>query len=295
MFVLLTDRPLSNASSSSTAINMNARSSSHVTMSSPHQQITYQQPSTGSGHLLHQPHMNLSSMTTTSFKCTFIGCQTAPFKSKSQLLRHYSSVHGIGINANNNSSSAVITLANNKSNIDGSCNEILSQSQLQQVPSNAGLFQNSGGPLNLNSSNNSIQQSNTSGNVTEVINFVANSSSPQPQPNNLSMSSLASTNALGMTASGRPVMKTRTAFYLRSTSLAKSSRRRAAQQSMLALIQEKQHKKKSGTSTLLSPTESTLIQPGCLARPKNVARRPFICVPQTAHSYKHECKFVNVM
>lgn len=284
-------------------------------MSSPHHQQlmhasghhnTYQQQqsSTGSGHLLHQPHINSSSLSTSHHKCTIIGCQSASFKSKSQLLRHYSTAHGIGINANNSSSSsAIITLANNKSsNIDGGCNDILPQSQLQQVASNTGLFHNSGGPLNLNSSNNSIQISNTtSGNVNQVINFVASSSSsPQPQPNNLSMNSLASTTALGtgvaMTASGRPVMKTRTAFYLRCTSLAKASRRRAAQQATLALLQQKQHKKKSsGTSTLLSPTESTLVQPGCLARPRNVARRPFICVPQTAHSYKHECKFLNII
>lgn len=255
----------------------------------------------GGGLLLHQPHINSSSLSTTNHKCTIIGCQATSFKSKSQLLRHYSTAHGIGINSNNsNNSSAIITLTSN--NVDGNTNEILS-SQQKHANSNAGHHQNSSGPLNLNSNSNSIQHSNSSsGTVNQVINLVATSLSPQSQPNNLSISGLASTNALGagvaMTASGRPVMKTRTAFYLRCTSLAKASRRRAAHQAAIALLQQQHHKKKSNgssTAAMLSPTASTLVQPGCLARPRNVARRPFICVPQAAHSYKHECMYIYIL
>jgi hypothetical protein len=92
-------------------------------------------------------------------------------------------------------------------------------------------------------------------------------------------------------------MKTRTAFYLRCTSLAKASRRRSAQQAAAALLQQQHHQKKASssgnqTASLLSPIASAMVQPGCLARPRNVARRPFVCVPQTAHSYKHECEYI---
>lgn len=282
----------------------------HQSQQHHHQQ---QQPTTaspvGGSLLLHQPHINSSVSSTTAHRCTIIGCQAAPFKSKSQLLRHYSTAHGIGINSNSSSSpSAIITSASSRSSssvgIDGGGSGTLSpQPQQPQTSSSAGLH-NSSGPLNLNSSSNSLQHSNSiSGNASQVINLVASSSSPQLQPNNLSITGggLASTTAIGggvaMTATGRPVMKTRTAFYLRCTSLAKASRRRAAQQAAAALLQQQHHQKKSLSSgtAVLSPTASALVQPGCLARPRNVARRPFICVPQAAHTYKHECKCIYII
>lgn len=288
----------------------NSSSSHH---SNYHQQQLHHQHSptaSSGGLLLHQPHINSSGSSTTVHRCTIIGCQAPPFKSKSQLLRHYSTAHGIGINSNTNSSStAVVTSGSGGSRssgnggIDGSGTLSPQPQQQQQIASNVSLLHhNSGGPLNLNSSSNSVQHSNTiSGSINQVINLVASASSPQHQPNNLSISSGSmptnvsiGTGGATTTATGRPVMKTRTAFYLRCTSLAKASRRRAAQQAAAAL-QHQQHQKKSlsgGTQVVLSPITSVSVQPGCLARPRNVARRPFICVPQTAHAYKHECKYI---
>lgn len=287
----------------------------HQSQHHHHQQIHHQQQLTqpqsgtgstgGSGLLLHQPHINSSGSSTTAHRCTIIGCQSTPFKSKSQLLRHYSTAHGIGINSNSSSSpSAIITSTGSgrsSSNIgvDGGGGTLSPQPQQQQTTSGSGLLHSSGGPLNLNS-NNSIQHSNTaSNNASQVINLVA-SASPQQQPNNLSTGGGGiPTTIIGagaMTATGRPIMKTRTAFYLRCTSLAKASRRRAAQQAAAALLQQHHQKKNSSSGTImsavLSPINSALVQPGCLARPRNVARRPFICVPQTAHAYKHECKYI---
>lgn len=267
-----------------------------------HPQLTQPQSasaSTGSsGLLLHQPHINSSGSPTTAHRCTIIGCQSTPFKSKSQLLRHYSTAHGIGINSNSSSSpSAIITSGGRSSSNIGVDGSGTLSPQPQQAASGTGLIHSSGGPLNLNSSN-LLQHSNTaSNNASQVINLVASASSQQP--NNLSTSSgnIATTivGAGATTATGRPVMKTRTAFYLRCTSLAKASRRRAAQQAAAALLQQQLQKKVSGgtgTTAVLSPINSISVQPGCLARPRNVARRPFICVPQAAHAYKHECKLI---
>lgn len=284
-------------------------SSFHHQSSHHHQQIHHQQQltqpqsvtaSTGSsGLLLHQPHINSSGSPTTAHRCTIIGCQSTPFKSKSQLLRHYSTAHGIGINSNSSSSpNAIITSSGRSSSnigIDGS--GTLSP-QPQQAASGTGLLHNAGGPLNLNS-NNSIQHSNSaSSNASQVINLVASASSQQPNNLSTGTGNVATTmvGAGATTATGRPVMKTRTAFYLRCTSLAKASRRRAAQQAAAALLQQQHQKKSSGgtaTTAVLSPINSASVQPGCLARPRNVARRPFICVPQAAHAYKHECKLIS--
>lgn len=274
-----------------------------------HQQQHHQQQSAaasqgGSGLLLHQPHINSTGSSTTSHRCTIIGCQAAPFKSKSQLLRHYSTAHGIGINSNSTSSpTTIITSASgsrssSSGGIDGGGSGTLSPQPQQQISSGAGLLHhNSGGPLNLNS--NSIQHSNAMGGINnQVINLMA-SSSPQQLANNLSAcGGMGTTTIIGSggmtTATGRPVMKTRTAFYLRCTSLAKASRRRAAQQAAAALLQQQHHQKKSSgtpSAAVLSPISAS-VQPGCLARPRNVARRPFICVPQTAHTYKHECEYI---
>jgi len=283
----------------------------HQTQHHHHQQHHHQQQqsasaSAGSGSLLlHQPHINSSGSPTTVHRCTIIGCQAVPFKSKSQLLRHYSTAHGIGINTNSTSSSSAIissTGSRSSSGVDGGGSGTLSpQPPQQQTSSSAGLLHhNSSGPLNLNSSNNTVQHVNTSsGTTNQVINLVTPSPSSQQQPNNLSITGgvLPTNTSIGgvaMTATGRPVMKTRTAFYLRCTSLAKASRRRAAQQAAAALLQQHNQKKSSSSATpaMLSPTASALVQPGCLARPRNVARRPFICVSQTAHTYKHECKYM---
>lgn len=251
-----------------------------------HQQQSLATP-TNSDLLLHQPHINSSGSSITVHRCTIIGCQVTPFKSKSQLLRHYSTAHGIGgINSNSSSSPTNnITSASSRSFGNGvDINNIGKLSPIQQQATSGTSYSlhNSGGPLNLNSNSNTIQHSNTtSGNVNQVINLVASSSLPQQQPNNLSITGGIINNSNTVTATGRPVMKTRTAFYLRCTSLVKASRRRAAQQAANKISSS------CSSATMLSP--SSTIQPGCLARPRNVARRPFICVPQTAHTYKHEC------
>lgn len=254
----------------------------------PQQLQSATSPGSGGGLLLHQPHINSSGSSTIAHRCTIIGCQVAPFKSKSQLLRHYSSAHGIGINSNSSSTTIITQPSGSSGGFDSGT---LSSSSISH--------HNSGGALNLNSNSNSIQQhqNSISGTANQVINLVASSFSPQQHPNNLSSSGGTNT-ALnigpgsGAMIPGRPVMKTRTAFYLRCTSLAKASRRRAARQAASALLQQHHQKKSSSSGTpsdMLSP--SMIVQPGCLARPRNVARRPFICVPQAAHAYKHECEY----
>lgn len=244
--------------------------------------------SSASAGLLHQPHINSSGSSSSTHRCTIIGCQSPAFKSKSQLLRHYSAAHGIGINAN--SGSTITASGGGRSSSGGAEGGALSpqpqqqQQQQQQQQTSAGLLNS--GPLNLNSS--SMQQANPAAN--QVINMMA--SSHQLQPNNLSSSGPNSTVTGAINAAtGRPVMKTRTAFYLRCTSLTKASRRRAAQQAAAALLLQ-QKKSSPGASASVSPL-ATSVQPGCLARPRNVARRPFVCVPQAAHAYKHECKYSN--
>lgn len=247
-------------------------------------------PSGGAGLLLHQPHINSSGSSTIAHRCTIIGCQVAPFKSKSQLLRHYSAAHGIGINSNSSPTTLITPSSGSSGGFDNGSSGTLSSPNI--------LHHSPGGPLNLNSNSNSIQQhQNTiSGTANQVINLVASSFSPQQQPNNLSSSGGTNTAinigpGQGTMIPGRPVMKTRTAFYLRCTSLAKASRRRAARQAASALLQQHHQKKSSSGTPADMLSTSMILQPGCLARPRNVARRPFICVPQAAHAYKHECKY----
>jgi len=270
-------------------MNLNVLASSR-----PSAQIQTQM-STSQHHLmhlgnLHQPQINSFGSSTTTHRCTIIGCQAPSYKNKSQLLRHYSIAHGIGINSNNSTSTPIITSISG--GVDGS-NTISSPQPVQQQTVGL-LHHSSGGPLNLNYSNNSIPHSNTvPGSVNQVINLVA--SSPQVQSN--SLSSVATNSAIGtaaaITATGRPVMKTRTAFYLRCTSLAKASRRRAVQRAIL-LLQDNVTKCSNNDNSVINPILSTSVQP-CLARPRNVARRPFVCVPQAAHTYKHECKCIHIL
>lgn len=270
-----------------------------------HQQHHQQQPSpsshqqsgtssSGGGGLLHQPHINSSGSSSSTHRCTIIGCQSPAFKSKSQLLRHYSAAHGIGINSNSGASPTIPAGISSRSG-DGVSGALSPQPQLllQQQPigggGGSGLMNS--GPLNLNS-NAMQQQSNATSATNQVMNLV--SASQQLQPNNLSTGGGgvgATVTGAVNAVTGRPVMKTRTAFYLRCTSLTKASRRRAAQQAAAAL--QLQQKKSPGTLASVSPLATT-VQPGCLARPRNVARRPFTCVPQAAHAYKHECEYIMI-
>lgn len=298
--MLITDRPHSNASSSSMNQNLDNRSSHTPTLSAPshhhhhlmnlggsdnHSNYLQQQQqqfttSPSSELLLHQPHIKTSGSSSITHRCTIIGCQAIPFKNKSHLLRHYSVAHGIGgVNSNNsNNTLNIVTSVSSHNRTFG--NDSFEDNNIGKISPQPP--QNNSSGSNLNSSNKPIQHSNMiSGNVNQVINLVASSSSPQQQPNNLSISGGdISNNNNTITATGRPVMKTRTAFYLRCTSLAKASRRQASQQAA---------SKKIFNSSVMLSSPSSLTQPGCLARPRNVARRPFICVPQTAHAYKHEC------
>jgi len=227
--------------------------------------------------LLQQPHIHSSGLSTAVQRCNFIGCQAPPYKNKSQLLRHYSAVHGIGINSNNSNSTPIITSSNS--------GKLSSPPPMQQQA--MGLHHNSSGPLNLNNSNNSIPQcSIVSGDINQIINFIV---APQPNLPSVSTNSAIGTVAV-TTATGRPVMKTRTAFYLRCTSLTKASRRRAVHKAISALIQNHQQKF-SSNNIILSPISMTSVQSN-LARPRNVARRPFVCIPQAAHTYKHECESI---
>lgn len=238
------------------------------------------------GKLLHQPHNNSSgtSITTHIHKCTIIGCQAPAYKNKSQLLRHYSTAHGIGINSHNSNSTHNVRVDKPSVNNVDSDNGKLSPTSLLQE----GLLQqNSDGPLNLNNNKNKLSYCNITG---AVINQVASKSQKSQQPN---LSSVATNSAIGtVAATGRPIMKTRTAFYLRCTSLAQASRRQAIQKAILTLLRQTHQKNVSSVGdSILTEISSTLIKP-FVVRPRNVARRPFICVPQAAHTYKQECKFV---
>ncbi|XP_050530218.1 metastasis-associated protein MTA1 [Daktulosphaira vitifoliae] len=170
---------------------------------------------------------------TAPHRCTIIGCGKE-FKVKAQLLRHYSGAHGIGIRGD-----LVVPGPGG------------TQPQVQQQPQTLQQHQNH--LLSGSAGVNLSQQQ-------QGINFGVSSGQ-----------NAASNQQTGGGVGGRPVMKTRTAFYLRSTPLAKAARKACSL-----------HKIPGSVTTGNARPQRAL-------RPRHVARSPFSSIP-VAHTVKQECQ-----